>query len=1105
MPDKERVYIPPRVAWRGFVSGNRITQLEHPARIEDVDLERYNSRGVEGWTLHRTHGEPVLVVSKRTSANPYGAVIYAPEMTRLPNTKEDASPEYRWIYPKPRVIDTNLNVSLLSSTARISWVDTFTFLDEVYEEETLVRRGLRAPQLGALYASLAHWTVTQDVGTVVMPTGTGKTETMLALLAHQRPECLLVIVPTSALRDQIADKFQTFGVLQEFGVIGERAILPVVGRVEHRFSDPDAADLFFKSCNVVVATMAVIGGCSDEVQDAVARGCSHLFIDEAHHAPASTWNAFRERVCEENKPILQFTATPFRRDGKHVGGRSIFTYPLRKAQEEHYFTPITFISIWEYNRVRGDEVIAKRAIQALQTDLGKDFDHLVMARTENIERAKKVYEIYCRLAPNFSPIIVHSELKRRERDSAIEALRERRSRIIVCVDMLGEGFDLPQLKVAALHDIHKSLAVTIQFTGRFTRTATGLGEATIIANAADANVEAALEDLYSKDSDWNLVLRKLSEGATSKQRQRSNFIEGFNNVHQRIPLQNIYPKMSAVVYKTTCEDWKPEAAWDFFNNTDFLVEPTINPTERVMLLITHEQIPVVWGETKSVRDTVHNLYLAHWDDVQKLLFINSTNNRSLHSELAKILAGDDVELIRGEQVYRSLYGINRLILANLGLLHLHSRAAQFTMHVGTDIKEGLSRASVSNRKKSNLFSRGYENGENVTIGASHKGRFWSHRIAEGISEWVAWCHHVGMKLLDSSISTEKILEHAIIPEIIEERPDLVPLTIEWPPYFLERNEEAVFVEIGDKVAPFYEVELEITTFSNTGPIRFCLTMDEAQVEYEIIFRRHQVEYVPAIEAIAYLVASGRRMTLTEWFQEESPVITFEDTSKLEYNEIFRPKREREPYDASKIQGWEWVGVNLSKESQYEKRRNPRGLEPCLDSIQRHVIEQLLAAGDGNDYDIVFDDDDAGEIADIVALKAIGDNLLVHLFHCKYAKSDRVGVRVADFYEVCGQAQKSVHWRSAVKQLFERLRHREMQRQNNYGISRFERGNLQSLDELRRRSRFLVPSFHIYVVQPGLDIHHVDTSILDLLGATELYLRETFDVPLTVIGYGNNSN
>ena len=40
---------------------------------------------------------------------------------------------------------------------------------------------------------------------------------------------------------------------------------------------------------------------------------------------------------------------------------------------------------------------------------------------------------------------------------------------MVCVDMLGEGFDLPALKVAAIHDPHKSLGVTLQFVGRFAR------------------------------------------------------------------------------------------------------------------------------------------------------------------------------------------------------------------------------------------------------------------------------------------------------------------------------------------------------------------------------------------------------------------------------------------------------------------------------------------------------------------------------------------------------------------------------------------------------------------------------------------------------------
>ena len=151
---------------------------------------------------------------------------------------------------------------------------------------------------------------------------------------------------------------------------------------------------------------------------------------------------------EQNKPVLQFTATPFRRDGKHLGGKSIFTYPLRKAQEEKYFTPITFVSIWEYNRDVADQAIAKRGIQTLQEDIKTGYDHLLMARADNIERAKQIYSIYSTLAPGLKPIIVHSNLPSNEQKTAIEKLRSRQCRIIVCVDMLGEGFNLPQLEIA---------------------------------------------------------------------------------------------------------------------------------------------------------------------------------------------------------------------------------------------------------------------------------------------------------------------------------------------------------------------------------------------------------------------------------------------------------------------------------------------------------------------------------------------------------------------------------------------------------------------------------------------------------------------------------
>lgn len=1097
MPTLRQIYIPFRPALTAEVSGNPILQLEHAGRVEMVGIEPYERRGVEGWTIHRGSGERVLIVPKRTTANPYGNVLLIPGADRLPESEAQLAAGWRWIRPKLGPVGAG-QIGAACVRARESWREAFRFIEEERVEGEVVRAGLRPPQMGALFASLAHWKVTEEVGTIVMPTGTGKTETMLALLARERLERLLVIVPTKALRDQTADKFLTFGILPRFGIVADDALLPVVGKIEHQFLTAEDARRFLHSCNVVVATMSVVGQCSEPVQHALAEACTHLFIDEAHHAPARTWNEFRGHVQEQERPVLQFTATPFRRDGKHVGGRPIFTYPLRKAQEDGYFTPIKFLSIWEYNRDQADTAIARQAVRALREDLRAGHDHILMARTDEIKRADEVYRIYKDLAPDLAPLCVHSRQGGAEQAAALESIRNRRSRVIVCVDMLGEGFDLPQLKVAALHDVHKSLAITIQFAGRFTRAATGLGEATIIANAADANVEEALEDLYAKDSDWNLVLSRLSEGATGRQRKRSEFIRGFQNAPAGIPLQNVYPKMSTVVYRTTCDEWAPGAVRNLLGDADLIVEPTVNPTERVLLYITREISPVPWGETKSVQDLVHHLYLAFWDEQQKLLFIHSSNNAGTHLWLAKALAGDSATLIRGERVYRSLYGVNRLILSNLGLLHLLSRATQFTMHVGTDIREGLSRASVTNRKKSNLFSRGYEEGESVTIGASHKGRIWSQRAAEDVSEWVEWCRHMGAKLLDESISTDRILEHAIIPEEIDDRPNLVPLTVEWPPYFLERSEESVEVRIGAESVPFYQAALEVTTFSESGPLCFQVSIGDVHAEYQVAFRGNSVEYLPTGKAVVYISAAGRTATLTEWFQEEYPVITFEDTSKLEYNEIFRPKRDREPFDSSKIEAWDWTGVALTRESQYKAHKDSRDLQLRKDSIQHCVIERLRD-GYAGEHDIIFDDDGAGEIADIVTLRAAGDSLLVRLFHCKFAKSHAAGVRVGDFYEVCGQAQKSVYWRSDVRRLFERLKLREMDRQKAYSVARFERGDLLKLDELRRRSRVLRPKFEIYIVQPGLDVERVSTEVLDLLGATELYLRETFDVPLIVIG------
>lgn len=169
-----------------------------------------------------------------------------------------------------------------------------------------------------------------------------------------------------------------------------------------------------------------------------------------------------------------------------------------------------------------------------------------------------------------------------------------------------------------------------------------------------------------------------------------------------------------------------------------------------------------------------------------------------------------------------------------------------------------------------------------------------------------------------------------------------------------------------------------------------------------------------------------------------------------------------------------------------------------DSIQRRVIEHLLAPGHDPRYDILFDDDNSNEAADVVALKVAGEKLLVHLFHCKFSKEETAGARVDDMYAVCGQAQRSVFWRTDVRGLFDHLRYRDARRIAKHGVSRFERGDQVRLDEIARQSPFLTPEFKIFVVQPGLAKSKTKISQLELLAVTELYLRETYAVDFGVI-------
>lgn len=643
----------------------------------------------------------------------------------------------------------------VASEIAAGWNDKVAFRAERVQQDGSIpagSEGLRPPQLGALHAVGAHWSVFRTPATVVMPTGTGKTETMLASLAAFGRKPMLVVVPSDVLRSQTARKFLTFGLLRKLRVLGEGAANPIVGVITSR--PRTEADLeIFERCNVVISTMSSLtGGTATELARQIAERVDTLVVDEAHHVAANGWSEFREAF--NDRKVLQFTATPFRRDGRLVDGQVIYNYPLKQAQADGYFKPISFEPVYEIDEDLADRAIAECAIARLRDDLNANRNHLLMARCVSIERATVVQAIYAELAPELAPLLVHSELG--DTTPHIAALRRGESRIVVCVNMLGEGFDLPELKVAALHDLHKSLAILLQFTGRFTRSAGDrIGDATVVANIADVNVSAALERLYSEDADWNHLLSELSSQAARDHAELVEFLRASRQLGDEAELDTsisqhlLRPTLSTLIYRAS--EFHPERFHEGLSSGVEVSAAWLNTPTNTVFFVTRYEPQIKWMRSKALRDREWSLFVLHFDAVRNLLFVSSTDHSSSFEKMASAVGGD-VTILNGDQVFRALGRINRLIFQNIGVKKHGRRNLRYAMYTGADVAEALTLSERAGSVKSNVSGTGWEDGKPITIGCSYKGRVWS-REQGPIPRFVAWSEHVGDKLLDDTINT----------------------------------------------------------------------------------------------------------------------------------------------------------------------------------------------------------------------------------------------------------------------------------------------------------------------------------------------------------------
>lgn len=74
--------------------------------------------------------------------------------------------------------------------------------------------------------------------------------------------------------------------------------------------------------------------------------------------------------------------------------------------------------------------------------------------------------------------------------------------------------------------------------------------------------------------------------------------------------------------------------------------------------------------------------------------------------------------------------------------------------------------------------------------------------------------------------------------------------------------------------------------------------------------------------------------------------------------------------------------------------------------------------------------------------------------------------------------------------------REQIRQENYNDTRFEKGNIETLNILKKMIKSGYDTeFNVAIVQPGVSIAKLSDSMKQIILATDTYLKETYQIEL----------
>jgi hypothetical protein len=481
--------------------------------------------------------------------------------------------------------------------------------------------------------------------------------------------------------------------------------------------------------DVVVATVPSVSPRDGVIPTPPADLFDLVLVDEAHHAPAKTWSRLLD-LLGDAKQVL-FTATPFRRDEKEIKGKFIFTYDLRRAYEDRVFGEIAFEPVERRGAASIDIAIAVATEARFRSDRNAGYEHLIMVRADGISRAKELKEIYAantglRLA------FVSGQHSLAHVKGIVAKLRASQLDGIVCVNMFGEGFNLPNLKIAAVHSPHKSLAITLQFIGRFARTGEGhIGGATFLAEPISSGAE--IDELYEAGAVWRDIVHNLGAGRVEEEVRTREVLDSFQITSapdmQDFSLYTVRPYFHVKLFSTS-DGVDLTASPDIPEKLQIIWKGVSDPHGAAVYL-TREAVRSAWSTDERFTNVAYDIFIFHYNEDANLLFIcSSRRHAQLYSRLAKSIVIGRPRPLSNSSISCVLNDLEAAEFFSVGMRKRHKlgRIESYRMISGPSADKAIQDSDGRIFDRGHCFGKAIEEGHDITIGVSTASKVWSKHL-----------------------------------------------------------------------------------------------------------------------------------------------------------------------------------------------------------------------------------------------------------------------------------------------------------------------------------------------------------------------------------------